>query len=71
MLRAQPVLDAGDAQDENLGAAGGIGKIGNLQDKSGAGPEDRPALFSLYRYRAIHERKRTQLPLRMCTTNVG
>jgi hypothetical protein len=30
---AQPVLDAGDAQDENLGAAGGISVIGDWQDK--------------------------------------
>jgi len=44
MLGAQPVLDAGDVQDENLGAGGEIGVIGNLQDKSGAEPFG-PALF--------------------------
>ena len=46
MLGAQPVLDAGDAQDENLGAAGGIGVIGNLQDKPSAGPPFGPALYA-------------------------
>ncbi len=38
MLGAQPVLDAGDVQDENLGAGREIGVIDNLQDKPGAGP---------------------------------
>ncbi len=37
MLCAQPILDAGNAPNENLGAAGGIGEIGNLQYKPGAG----------------------------------
>jgi hypothetical protein len=32
---AQPVLDAGDAQDENLGAAGGISVIGNWTKQAG------------------------------------
>jgi hypothetical protein len=30
MLGAQPVLDAGDPQDENLGAAGGMSGIAKL-----------------------------------------
>ena len=37
MLGAEPVLDAGDAENENLGAAGRISVIGNWQDKLGAG----------------------------------
>jgi hypothetical protein len=57
MLGAEPVLDAGDAENENLGAAGRIGVIGNWQDKLGAGLFG-PALFSLHRYRAIHERNK-------------
>ena len=44
MLGAQPVFDAGSVQDENLGAAGGIGVMGNLQDKLGAAPV-RPRTF--------------------------
>jgi hypothetical protein len=48
MLGAQPVLDAGDAQDENLGAAGGISVIGNLQYKPGAGAA-WPRTFQLAR----------------------
>jgi hypothetical protein len=45
MLGAQPVLDAGDAQHENLGAAGGISviaKIGILRRVRGL---FGPALF--------------------------
>ena len=45
MPRAQPVVDAGDAPYENLGAAGGIAEISNLQNKSGVGPFG-PALFN-------------------------
>jgi hypothetical protein len=33
MLRAQPVPDAGDSQDEHLGAGDGKGIIGHLADK--------------------------------------
>jgi hypothetical protein len=50
MLGAQPVLDAGDAQDENLGAAGGISVIGNWTKQAGKTSRVRgpfgPALFS-------------------------
>ena len=58
VLRAQPVPDAGDAQDENLGAGGGIGEIGNLQDKSGAGPFG-PGTSLMHRYRTVHEAQKT------------
>jgi hypothetical protein len=44
MLRAQPVPDAGDSQDEHLGAGDGKGIVGNLADKPGAGPNG-PAFF--------------------------
>ena len=45
MLCAQPVLDAGDAQDENLGAAGGISVIAKLGKISRVRGPFGPALF--------------------------
>jgi hypothetical protein len=53
VLGAQPVLDAGDAQDENLGARRGIGVIGNLQDKPRAGPVRPRTFLHLVSYTAL------------------
>jgi hypothetical protein len=71
MPGAQPVPDAGDAPHENLGAAGGIGVIGNLARGGPVGPRTFFMTAHLFRLRdegcaKLKARRRAHFRYRGC-----